>query len=488
METLNSVERVNKIPEIIQGGMGVGVSDWCLAGEVAGDGGLGIVSGTAADVVMARRLQDGDVDGAMRYALEHFPDQKIANKIINDYYLPDGRRLNQPYKNVPMTTFKPYDLGLVEDLNMAAAFAEVWLAKNLASTSGRQPGMVGINLLTKLQLPTFSALYGAMLADVDCVVMGAGIPKDIPQAIENIANRQPAKTKFYVTGSGVENEIVFDPAKYPEIENNNEKPAFLAIVASNALAERLSRSHIDSIKADGLVIEGPTAGGHNAPARDKGFDERDQPIYGDRDKVIIEKIIKLGLPFWLAGGYGTPEGLMDAKKQGANGIQAGSVFALCEESGIDPLLREQLIRQILDGDMNILTSSKASPTGFPFKVVEGLSQDRKRRLCDLGGLREPYVCEAAGGLERIDYRCPAEPESRYVSKNGNIERTLGSLCLCNGLLSTIGLGQIYNDEKEKPKPIVTLGDQTPEVVRRLVGRYGLRFSAVNVMDFLRGKE
>ncbi len=485
-EILTFTERVNKIPEIIQGGMGIGVSDWCLAGEVAGEGGLGVVSGTAADVVMARRLQDGDLTGAMRYALEHFPDQKIANKIIDDYYLPNGRAPDQPYKKVPMTTFKTHGLGPVEDLNMAAAFAEVWLAKNLARNSGRQSGMVGINLLTKLQLPTFSALYGAMLADVDCIVMGAGIPKDMPRAIDNMANRQPAKTKFYVTGSSAENDIIFDPAKYPEIENNNEKPAFLAIAASNTLATKLSSNNSLTSHVDGLIIEGPTAGGHNAPARDKILDERDQPIYGDRDKVIIEKIIKLGLPFWLAGSYGTPEGLIEAKEQGANGIQVGSVFALCEESGMDSSLREQLIEQILAGDISILTSSKASPTGFPFKVVEGVSKERDRRLCDLGGLREAYVRETVDGLEKIAYRCSAEPEPRYILKNGDIERTMGRLCLCNGLLSTIGLGQTYNGEKERP--IVTLGDQAPEVVRRLVGRYGLHFSAGNVMDFLRDRE
>ena len=62
-------------PPIIQGGMGVGVSGWQLARAVSGMGQLGVVSGTAIDVVMARRLQSGDPDGDVRRALAHFPVQ-----------------------------------------------------------------------------------------------------------------------------------------------------------------------------------------------------------------------------------------------------------------------------------------------------------------------------------------------------------------------------------------------------------------------------
>ena len=46
------------LPKIIQGGMGVGVSSWRLARAVSALGQLGVVSGTALDQVLARRLQD----------------------------------------------------------------------------------------------------------------------------------------------------------------------------------------------------------------------------------------------------------------------------------------------------------------------------------------------------------------------------------------------------------------------------------------------
>ena len=57
-----------RLPQIIQGGMGVGVSDWKLARAVASAGQLGVVSGTALAVTLARRLEVGDPEGHLRRA------------------------------------------------------------------------------------------------------------------------------------------------------------------------------------------------------------------------------------------------------------------------------------------------------------------------------------------------------------------------------------------------------------------------------------
>ena len=61
-------------------------------------------------------------------------------------------------------------------------------------------------------------------------------------------------------------------------------------------------------------------------------------------------------------------------------------------------LKKSLIGKALDGTGEVFTDPVASPTGFPFKVaqLEGTSssfpiyQERKR-VCDLGYLREPYA-------------------------------------------------------------------------------------------------
>ena len=61
------------LPVVIQGGMGAGVSGWRLARAVSSTGQLGVVSGTALDVLLARRLQEGDAhlpaeDSACRWS------------------------------------------------------------------------------------------------------------------------------------------------------------------------------------------------------------------------------------------------------------------------------------------------------------------------------------------------------------------------------------------------------------------------------------
>ena len=50
--------------------------------------------------------------------------------------------------------------------------------------------LVGINLLTKIQAPTLPSLYGAMLAGVDAVLMGAGIPREIPKVLDRLAGNE----------------------------------------------------------------------------------------------------------------------------------------------------------------------------------------------------------------------------------------------------------------------------------------------------------
>jgi nitronate monooxygenase len=108
----------------------------------------------------------------------------------------------------------------------------------------------------------------------------------------------------------------------------------------------------------------------------------------------------------------------------------------------------------------VFTDPLASPTGFPFKValVEGTSsqlpiyQERKR-VCDLGYLREAYV-EDEG---RMGYRCAAEPVQNYLAKGGKIEDTVGRKCLCNALMANVGHAQMRKDGVAEP-PLVTVGD------------------------------
>ncbi len=486
IETLTERSRELSDIDIIQGGMGIGISWYRLAGAVAAEGAMGVVSGTVIGPVLARRLQEGDPDGFMRKALDAFPDQEMANRIIKRYYSKDGREEGQPYRSVPM--FNADRRGLALELNMAGAFAEVWLAKHIAAEKSKNPGPIGINLLTKLQEPTLGALLGSILAGVDCVIMGAGIPHDIPKQLDNLARGIKATLRFDVSESSQESYLTFDPSDYPNLLSDDilkklKKPDFLAIVASNTLATRLSRNEHPPT---GFVIEGPTAGGHNAPPRNK-------VDYGERDIVDLDQIAQLSLPFWLAGGYDHPERLKEAQVNGANGIQVGTAFAICKDSGFDPEWRERIINQVMDGGgVEVVTDMLASPTGFPFKVaqISGTISDPsvlkdRQRICDLGFLREAYSDGVSDdGKDVIKYRCASEPEKDYVNKGGKLEDTVGRTCLCNGLMATIGLGQTHHGIRESP--IITAGDTLTDITQRLVAIYGRHLSAKDVVTYLRG--
>lgn len=436
--------------------MGAGVSNWTLAGAVSRLGQLGVVAGTALDQILTRRLQDGDPGGYIRHALEHFPFPKIARRIMDEYFVPEGRDPEKPYRTLRMHTVNNTEMS--SDLCVAANFVEIFLAR-----MGHE-GPVGINYLEKIQLPHLPSLYGAMLAGVAVVIVGAGIPFEFAAAMDALANHQPAQYTLSVTGApvGEKCSLVFDPSSCGEpdhVLSALERPAFLPIISSDTLAVMLCRRLKDGIQ--GFVIEGPLAGGHNAPPRGQlKLTEDGQPIYGERDVVNLDVIRKLGVPFWLAGSYGSAERVKEALSLGASGVQVGTPFALCEESGIRPDIRRQMVKNALQGKASVFTDPLASPTGFPFKVgrLEGTLSDehvynQRKRVCDLGFLREVYRRENG----TLGYRCAAEPESSFVAKGGKIENTVGRTCLCNALIANVGMPQVLPDGTRE-LPLITLGD------------------------------
>lgn len=464
-----------QLPQIIQGGMGVAVSDWRLARTVAQSGQLGVVSGTGIDTVLVRRLQDGDPGGHMCRAMAHFPIPGVADEMLERYFLPEGRAPGKPYALVPL--FR-YPIGAFrERLLMLAAFVEVTLAKE------GHAGMVGINLLTKIQMPNLAMLYGAILARVDAVLMGAGIPLEIPAALDALAEHRPATLSFEVEGldAGEELELRFDPAAHwAALPAPYPRPHFFPIIASNSLAQMLLRRAGGRI--DGFIVEGPTAGGHNAPPRGKmQLNERGEPIYGPRDEVDLQKLGELGLPFWVAGGAGSPEGLRHALDQGAAGIQVGTLFAYCAESGLAEGYKRSVLAAAARGEVTVRTDPLASPTGYPFKVVlwaEGPEPGKDRtRICDLGYLRNAYRTSKGA----IGFRCASEPIDTYVKKGGAIEATEGRQCLCNALMANIGLGQQTKAGGVEP-PIITSGDDLVTMGGFLAGRNS--YSAQDVIDYL----
>jgi nitronate monooxygenase len=468
-----------QFPKIIQGGMGVGVSNWRLANAVSKLGQLGVVSGTALDSLFVRRLADGDPGGNMRRGLDAFPFPEMANRIWEEYYVSGGKAEGKPYPLPPMHQRR--DLRKVVELCIVSNFVEVYLARD------GQKNAVGINFLEKVQMPHLSSIYGAMLAGVGYVLMGAGIPLHIPGVLDAFAAQQPAEYRLAVIGAAQDADTAmrFDPADYidgplPVLD----RPRFLAIVSSNTLATTMLRRA--SGRVDGLVIESPTAGGHNAPPRGKLLlNTAGEPVYGERDQVDIAGLCALGVPFWLAGGYGNAKSVRFALDQGAAGVQVGTAFAFTRESGLRPDLKQTLIAQATTGTGEVFTDPVASPTGFPFKValLQGSYSDpevaaARTRVCDIGLLRESYATPEG----KIGYRCSAEPVANYVAKGGMVEDTVGRKCLCNALMANIGYQQVRKDGSVEPA-LVTIGDDLNTVAQFLApGRTS--YSAADVVASL----
>jgi nitronate monooxygenase len=471
-ETSNTSEKI----KIIQGGMGVAISDWklskavAMAGEKYGEAVLPIVSGTGLPAIMIDRLRKGDRD--TKYALEAF-NPEIAQKIIKKYTsgLEEGHgQFLKPEVFISGTEDMQTEMA---EAGVASAFVEIYLAKK------GHHGPVGINLLEKIQLMHLPTILGAMMADVDYVVVGAGVPNQIPKMLSNFENGQ--KGSYLVDIIGAEkHSITLDPKPFIG-ERKLKKPKFFPIVSSTVLAKMLA-GKVEGV--DGFIVEGPLAGGHNAPARGKELNEIGEPVYGEKDKPDLNAIKALGKPFYLAGAYA--DKLREAQDIGANGIQVGTLFALCNESGMREDIKDELRKRIMAGDLSVFTDPRVSPSGYPFMVaqLEGTLSQRdiyngRNRSCQYGYLVHPYQKPEGG----IGFRCPAEPVDIYVRKGGKAEETHGKGCLCAGLIATAG------HASKSEQSIVTLGKVLDPVRELMKNKAGGKYSAEDVVLYIasRGK-
>ena len=482
------------------------VSNWRLARAVAMEQpGItaGTVSGTALDIVYVRLLQLGDPGGHVRRALAAFDAQfavAIGRKIIDHYFIEGGKAPSARFKNAPKhmarlpngsdilpAPLQPSASGIhapvaltmeleTVELLIASGFAEVWLARQ------GHAGKVFINFLHKVELPLIYTMYGAMLAGVDGVIVGAGNPDGLPAVCSRLAQHAAVTSELSVLyrESGENFQLTFDPSQVAGgrlAQKPLARPAFLAIVSLENLVQALAQSQTGA--PDGFIIEHHTAGGHNAgPQGPLKKDEKGQPIYGPEDEPDLQAIRQVGLPFWLAGGYGSREKLAQALAAGATGVQAGSIFALSEESGIKAAYRSAILAELKKetDDSGLVLTTLFSPTGFPFKVVQldGTLADEavytsRMRVCDIGLLQQRGLSKPAGdGSRRLFQRCPAAPLDDFVSKRGLPLNTTDRRCLCNGLLACVGLGQtgLQNGEQMEEPAIVTLGNHL-DGIRRL---------------------
>ena len=130
---------------------------------------------------MVLRLRKGNRDG--RRAFEAFCVPGIAQDILDRYWLNTEKsaRFRLPPKPELLVNGSEEKRAELERLLVIANFAEVWLAKQGHS------GPIGVNYLEKIQLPRLPEMFGAMLAGADYVLIGAGIPNQVPGALDDLA-------------------------------------------------------------------------------------------------------------------------------------------------------------------------------------------------------------------------------------------------------------------------------------------------------------
>jgi hypothetical protein len=383
--------------KLIQGGMGVYVSNWRMARAVAtARPGIaaGAVSGTALDVVYVRLLQLGDPGGHARRALHALDDQfstDVGRKICDHYFIEGGKIPDARFRSAPMqvvrsaegkTTLAPLtnssadvtatpltlDPAIIE-LLIATGFAEVWLAKE------GHNGRIFINFLNKIELPLIYVMYGAMLAGVDGVIVGAGNPDGLPAICSQLAEHATVTRNLSVlyAGPGEQFTISFDPKtvadgaftrtplprppSWPSPRWKNWSRRWLRARARRQMA---SSSSITPQAATTPTRSAPCAG-----------TKKGQPIYSTgrsrpgchprgRHPVLAGRRLRQPCPPARCAGSrcgGRPGG-----------------FGLCPGGGIGhesrvPFCDFQGAAQGAD-DAALVKTTMFSPTGFSFKVVQ----------------------------------------------------------------------------------------------------------------------
>ncbi len=437
--------------KLIQGGMGVKISQYTLARTVAktGNGRAGgTVSLTMIAHVARSRLVKNDIDQLRALDLfgSFFPE--VAQLIRHAFV--ENRKVLPAYNLDPPV--------LLRWMTLFGSFAEFYLA----SEGHDHP--VGANVLYKVGYPHLDTLVGLMMAvalrkptAISYLIVGAGLPGDFPHMMQELVTERRTTFLHDVENSKVGQYMVLDlevlTSKMGEVAKASTRdpalfriPLFLPIVTMQSAVEGLRRMTSGFEGIDGFIVENKDAGGHNANPRNK-------TEYGPKDEMDFDKLRRLtSLPYWLAGGW-LPR-FQEARELGAVGIQVGGPFSLTPESGTLARLRDATLEKIRN-DTLVVESTNMSPTNYRFQVVqhENTMSDPnalKKPGCTKCYLRTPVLVLEEGSYV-VRYECTGDP--LYKQRGGTKDDT-DKACLCNGLAAT---SDVLDEEEAKHIPPIQTG-------------------------------
>ena len=291
--------RGRELLPVVQGGMGVGVSAASLAGTVAGLGGVGTVSA----VDLRRRHPD------LMAATAHLDKE------------PDARER-------------------IDAANLVALDREIQGAKALAQ--GR--GLVAVNVMKALSAYE-QYVRQALQSGADAVVVGAGLPLDLP-----------------------------------ELARDHPDTALIPILSDARGVQLLVRKWEKKGRLpDAIVIEHPRlAGGHLGAA--KVADLQDTRF--DFEVVIPQVLeffktagIEREIPLIAAGGIGCRDDILRLQALGASAVQLGTAFAVTTECDADPAFKRVLAEARPEDLVEFI-----SVAGLPARAVRTPWLDKYLRL------------------------------------------------------------------------------------------------------------
>lgn len=273
---------------IVQGGMGVGVSAHRLAGHVAAEGAVGTISS-----VDLRR---------------HHPDLMERTRAFGS---------------------RPEAKAAIDAANLEALEREIKAAKAIAG--GR--GAIAVNVMRAVS--EYAAhVKRSLEAGIDAVVVGAGLPLDLPELAAD--HPQAALVPILSDARGVQLVV-------RKWERRGRMP-------------------------DAIVLEHPKlAGGHLGAAR---IADLDDPRF-DFERAVPETIavlraagIEATTPVIAAGGIRTLEDIRRVQSLGASAAQLGTPFAVTTEGDAHPEFK-RVLAEARDEDM----VEFISVAGLPARAV-----------------------------------------------------------------------------------------------------------------------
>ncbi|WP_186174216.1 NAD(P)H-dependent flavin oxidoreductase [Burkholderia gladioli] len=318
---------------VVQGGMGVGISAHRLAGSVAREGALGTIA---------------SID------LRHHHADLLA------------RCRARP------------DRDTLEAANLEALRREIERARSWSE--GR--GMIAVNVMKAVRSHADYVLL-ACDAGADAIVMGAGLPLDLPELTEG-----------------------HDIALVPILSDARG----IALV----LKKWMKKGRLP----DAIVIEHPAhAGGHLGVSRieeanDARFDFA--RVLGEtRQTIEALGLAREAIPLIVGGGINSHQAVREALGLGADGVQVGTPFAVTEEGDAHPAFKQVLVQARPEDIVDFI-----SVTGLPARAVrtpwlERYLRHEARIRSKLGALRQRCptaleclsVCGLRDGIERFGHFC-----------------------------------------------------------------------------------